>query len=244
VLPAGLTHTLDVVRDLGLRRTVRVASRWLLEREFHIVAGTVDVDLDVAAPPGARCAVLREDDLPAFARGCPGMSGGEVRRRWREQQVCLVCWIGTEVAAYRWDAADAAYLPYLGRRVRGAPGDVLTVEARTLPGRRRAGAGSALVQARLRLARSHGARRLVGLVATWNRASLAWAAAVGWIPMGVVGYRRAGWRRRYFVEGALRLEGDEVVLLPEAEPARPAPRRARGERADDGGGRGIRARGP
>jgi GNAT superfamily N-acetyltransferase len=215
LLRAGLTHTRDMVRDLGLRRSLRLAPRWLFAREFHVVATTVDVRLDFAAPPEARCDVLQEKDLIAFVRACPTMSVREVRRRWRGQQACLVCWIGTEVAAYRWDAAGAAYLPYLGRRLRGAPGDVVTIEARTLPGYRRTGAGSMLVQAELDLARGHAARRLVGLIAAWNRSSLAWSAAVGWIRLGVVGYRRAGWRRRYFVEGTIRLEGDDVVLLPE-----------------------------
>lgn len=215
MLRAGLTHTRDIVRDLGLRRSLRMVPRWLLAREFHVVGSSVDVRLDPVASLEARCDVLRETDLVAFVRACPAMSVREVRRRWREQQVCLVCWIGTEVAAYRWDAAGAAYLPYLGRRLRGAPGDVITIEARTLPGHRRTGAGRMLLQAKLDSARGHGARRLVGLIAAWNRTSLAWSAAVGWFHLGVVGYRRAGWRRRYFVEGALRLEGDDVVILPE-----------------------------
>jgi GNAT superfamily N-acetyltransferase len=198
LLRAGLTHTRDIVRDLGLWRTIRVAPGWLLAREFHVVATRVDAHLDRMAPPAARCAVLQEREAIAFARACPGLSVREIRRRWREGQVCLVCWIGTEVAAYRWDAPGGAYLPYLGRRLRGAPGDVVTIEARTLPGHRRVGAGSALLQARLHLARGHGAERLVGLVATWNRASLAWAAAVKWCHLGAVGYRWAGWRWRYF----------------------------------------------
>ncbi len=192
-----------------------MAPRWLLAREFHVVAGAIDARLDVAALPAARYDVLQEKDLIAFVQACPAMSIRGVRRRWREQQVCLVCWIGPEVAAYRWDAAGAAYLPYLGRRFRGAPGDVITIEARTLPGHRRAGAGTMLLQAKLDSVRGHGARRLVGLIASWNRTSVAWAAAVGWFHLGVVGYRRVGWRRRYFVEGALRLEGDDVVILPE-----------------------------
>jgi hypothetical protein len=192
-----------------------MAPGWFLGREFHVVATAIDVRVDVAAPPAARCDVLREKDLIAFVRACPAMSAREVRRRWGEQQVCLVCWIGTEVASYRWDTAAATYLPYLGRRLRVAPGDVITLETRTLPGHRRTGAGSVLLKAKLDSVRGHGVRRLVGLVAAWNRPSLAWAAAVGWAQLGVVGYRRVGWRRRYFVEGALRLEGDDVVILPD-----------------------------
>jgi hypothetical protein len=154
----------------------------------------------------------------------------EVRRRWRQDQVCFVCWIGREVAAYRWHAAGRIYLPYLGRVLRGAPEDIVAIEARTLPEYRRTRAGLLLAKAELQFARQHGARRVVGLIAAWNRASLAWAGSVGWFHLGVVGYRRAGWRRRYYTAGALRLEGNEVVVLPEEgfsaarDPVAPDPR--------------------
>jgi GNAT superfamily N-acetyltransferase len=213
---ASLTHTRDIIRDLGLRRGLEMGSRWLRARRFHLLASPIDATLDLPAPPGARCEVLHERDLRAFVRGGGAASAREVRRRWRAQEECLVCWIAGEVAAYRWDATCAAYLPYLGRRLRGAPGDGLVLECRTLPGRRRTGAGSLLVQARLERGRRLGTRRLVGLVAEWNQPSLAWAAGLGWSRTGVVGYRWTGWGRRYFVEGALRLEGDEVIVLPAA----------------------------
>jgi hypothetical protein len=80
-------------------------------------------------------------------------------------------------------------------------------------GRRRRGAGSLLVEARFARSRRQGIRRHVGLIAEWNRPSLAWAAGLGWSQLGAIGYR---WtlRGRRFAEGALRLDGDEVVVLP------------------------------
>ena len=212
---ATLTHARDMVRDLGVRRSLRVAPRWLIARDFHVLATRVDTRLELPAPREARCDVLGETDLAAFVRACPEVSVREARRRWRLDHVCLVCWIGREVAAYRWSAAEAAYLPYLGRVLRGAPGDIVIIEARTLPDHRRAGAGLLLAQAELQYARRHGARRVVGLIAAWNHPSLAWAETAGWIYLGAVGYRRAGWRRQYFVAGAVRLDGEEVVVLPE-----------------------------
>jgi hypothetical protein len=191
-----------------------MAPHWLRERRFHVWTTPTDARFDLADLPGARSDVLQERDLRVFLRACREVSAREVRRRWRAQQECLVCWIGPEVAAYRWDGTGGTYLPYLGSRLRGAPGDVVVIECRTLPGRRRAGASSLLVQARLDRARRQGARRLIGLVAAWNQASLAWSAAVGWSNVGTVGYRWTGWGRRYYVEGALRLEGGEVVVLP------------------------------
>jgi hypothetical protein len=173
------------------------------------------VTLEERSLLAARVSDAALKDLPAFARACPAVSVREVRRRWRQDQVCFVCWIGGEVAAYRWHAAGATYLPYLGRVLRGAPGDIVVIEARTLPGHRRTRAGLLLAQAELQFARQHGAQRVVGLIAAWNRASRAWADAAGSFHLGAVGYRRAGWRRRYFTAGDVRLEGDEVVVLPD-----------------------------
>jgi len=215
VLRAKLIHARDIIRDLGLSRGLRMGPRWLHARRFHVLASPLDATLDVAAPPGARCAVLDERDLPAFVRGAGAMSAREVRRRWRAQEECLVCWIEGEVSAYRWDGRGTADLPYLGRRLRVAPDDGIVLECRTLPGRRRTRAGTLLVQARLERARALGIRRLVGLVAEWNQPSLAWAAGLGWSRLGVVGYRWTARGRRYLVEGALRLDGDELVVLPE-----------------------------
>jgi GNAT superfamily N-acetyltransferase len=216
VLRTHLIHARDIIRDLGLRRGLGMGPRWLQARRFHLVASPIDATLDVAPLTGARCEVLTERDLWAFVRGCQAVSAREVRRRWRARAECLVCWIDGEVAAYRWDTAGTAYLPYLSRWLRGAPGDGLVLECRTLPGRRRTGAGSLLVEARFARARRQGIRRHVGLIAEWNRPSLAWAAGLGWSQLGAIGYRWTLRGRRYFAEGALRLDGDEVAVLATA----------------------------
>ena len=216
MLRTHLIHARDIIRDLGLRRGLGMGPRWLQARRFHLVASPIDATVAVAPLPGARCEVLTERDLRAFVRGCQAVSAREVRRRWRAREECLVCWIDGEVAAYRWDTAGTAYLPYLSRWLRGAPGDGLVLECRTLPGRRRTGAGSLLVEARFARARRQGIRRHVGLIAEWNRPSLAWAAGLGWSQLGAIRYRWTLRGRRYFAEGALRLDGDEVAVLPPA----------------------------
>jgi GNAT superfamily N-acetyltransferase len=217
VLRAKLIHARDIIRDLGLSGGLRMGPRWVHARRFHVLASPLDATLDVAAPPGVRCAVLGERDLQAFVRGADGVSAREVRRRWRAHEECLVCWMEGEVLAYRWDGRGVADLTYLGRRLRVAPDDGVVLECRTLPGRRRTGAGTLLVKARLERARALGIRRLVGLVAEWNQPSLAWAAGLGWSRVGVVAYHWTVRGRRYVVEGALRLDGDELVVLPATE---------------------------
>ena len=156
MLRTHLIHARDIIRDLGLRRGLGMGPRWLQARRFHLVASPIDATLDVAPLAGARCEVLTERDLWAFVRGCQAVSAREVRRRWRARAECLVCWIDGEVAAYRWDATGTAYLPYLSRWLRGAPGDGLVLECRTLPGRRRRGAGSLLVRGPVRARPSAG----------------------------------------------------------------------------------------
>jgi hypothetical protein len=76
--------------------------------------------------------------------------------------------------------------------------------------------GASSFEAQFARARRQGIRRHVGLIAEWNRPSLAWAAGLGWSQLGAIGYRWTLRGRRYFVEGALRLDGGEVVVLPPA----------------------------
>jgi GNAT superfamily N-acetyltransferase len=156
-----------------------------------------------------------------FVAGCPELTAGEIRRRWVAGMECLVLRRGCGIAAYRWDvtaAVGALYLPYLGGIVRLAPGDVLVYDTRTLRTSRRLRLGAELLAAAVERARTRGDRRLVGLIATWNHASLRWADQLGWERLGTVGYRRAGLRRRYFATGAMAVVGREVRFLPSAEP--------------------------
>jgi GNAT superfamily N-acetyltransferase len=91
--------------------------------------------------------------------------------------------VARAIVAYRWDLTGPArplHLPYLRRSVRLALGDALVYDLRTLPASRRLRLGTELVTAAVERARRRGARRCVGLIAAWNRASLPWAELLGW----------------------------------------------------------------
>jgi GNAT superfamily N-acetyltransferase len=144
---------------------------------------------------------------------CPELTAREIRRRWAAGLECMVLWQDSVIATYRWDAiwsVGPIYLPYLDRFLRLAPGDSLVYDTRTLPASRRLRLGAELVSAAVERARQQGARRLVGLVAAWNRASLRWAEGLGWKRLGSVGYRHVGLRRRYFAKGSMAIVDGEI----------------------------------
>jgi GNAT superfamily N-acetyltransferase len=214
-LRARLTNVADVVRTLGVREGLAVAPAWLLvQREFVAVAWPIPPAApEVPLRPGVRCAVLDEASLPAFMAHCPELTVQEIRRRWAAGLECMVLWHDSAIATYRWDATWSAgpiHLPYLDRFLRLAPGDSLVYDTRTLPASRRIRLGAELVTAAVERARRKGAKRLVGLIAGWNRASLSWAGGLGWKRLGTVGYRRVGLRRRYFATGSMAIVDGEI----------------------------------
>ncbi len=218
-----LTRLDDLVRTLGPRRSLSVLPAWLfLRREFVAVARPIPA-LPEAGPAraGARWTVLDETGLRAFVAGCPELTAREIRRRWAAGIDCMVLWHAGAIVAYRWDvtgSAGAFHLPYLDRSVRLDPGDALVYDTRTLPASRRLRLGAELVTAAVERARRRGARRYMGLVAAWNRASLQWAELLGWERLGTVGWRRAGLRRRYFATGAMAIVDGEIRFPPRAAP--------------------------
>jgi GNAT superfamily N-acetyltransferase len=196
-----------------------VGAAWLLRRrEFVAVAWPIPPEPEEGPGRlGARSGILDEPGLPAFVAECPELTAREIRQRWAAGLECLVLWHEEAIAAYRWDATWAAgplYLPYLGLTVRLAPGDSLVYDTFTRAASRRLRLGAELVNAAVARARGRGVRRCVGLVAAWNRASLGWAEHLGWEVLGTVGYRRVGFRRRYFATGGMAIAGDEVHFPP------------------------------
>ena len=218
-----LTRLADLVRTVGPRRSLTVLPVWLLlRREFVVVVTPIPALPEVApARAGMGCTVLDEAGLRAFVARCPEMTEREIRLRWSVGIECKVLWHEGAIVAYRWDvtgAVGAFHLPYLGRAVRLDPGDALVYDTRTLPASRRLRLGAELVAAAVEHARRRGARRYLGLIATWNRASLQWAELLGWERLGTVGWRRVGLRRRYFATGVMAIVDGEIRFPPRSAP--------------------------
>lgn len=213
-LRARLVGALDTVRVMGALRAATEVPRWLLQREFIVLAGDLRRDRPRPGdpPPGLRLEVLTAEDVPALARLHPTMPESEVRRRWAEGQECTVGWIGEAAAYYRWDTAAPAYLGYLGKTFVPPPLTTLTLDVRTHPRFQGRGIGAfgAAFASRRSLERGH--RQRVGLVARWNRHVVRYNVALGAAIRGTVGYRHAGLRRIYFATGDVRIAGNEIRL--------------------------------
>lgn len=219
-LRARVHHVLDTIRAVGVRGAVSEIPRWIIRREFIVLDADLRGTKSPAGSPPAdlRLALLTPADVPSLARLHPMMSHEEVHRRWREQQECIVGWVGTAPAYYRWDSAGPAYLGYLRRTFRPPPFTVLTLDVRTHPrfqGQRIGLFGADFVN-RLSLERGH--RRRLGLVARWNRHVVRYNLAIGASVRGTVGYRHTIVRRPYFATGDVRIEGDTIALGPSPAP--------------------------
>jgi hypothetical protein len=214
-LRARLDDVLYTVRAVGVRGLVTEVPRWLVRREFLVLVGDLrDVRSPSGFPPAdLRLALLTPEDVPSLAPFHPRMSASEVQRRWREGQECLVGWIGSVPAYYRWDCSGPAYLSYLRKTLHPPPGTVLTLDVRTHPRfqGQRIGAFGAAFANRLGLERGH--RYRLGLVARWNRHVVRYNRAIGARAHGSVGYWQAVVRRLYFATGRIHIEGERVLVV-------------------------------
>lgn len=211
---ARLGEVLDTVPAVGARGAVTEVPRWLVRREFIVLAGNLhDAKPPPGSPPGSlRLALLTATDVPSLTQLHPTMSDSEVRRRWAEGQECIVGWIGMAPAYYRWDSAGPAYLGYLHKTFCPPPLTILTLDVRTHPrfqGQRIGVFGAAFANRRS-LERGH--LRRVGLIARWNRHVVRYNLAIGASARGTVGYWHTGVRRLYFATGDVHVEGNMVSL--------------------------------
>jgi GNAT superfamily N-acetyltransferase len=211
-----LSRLRDAYRAQGPQLPL-VAARWLVRPEYLVIVR----DLGRGTPTfeardDVRWAPLGEADLPALLEISPTLTEADVRRLWAEGQECLTAWIGDTPVFYRWDSAGPSYLPYLDRTFLPRPGDLLLSQVFTHPAYRTRGllsASSALVVPR---ARERGARRVVALVAWWNRPTLHVARdKYRHTVAGTVGYWHLGPWRRYFTTGLVRLDGHGGIRVDE-----------------------------
>ena len=191
------------------------AARWMVRPEYVVIVR----DLGRGTPTfetrdDVRWALLGEADLPALLAISPTLTEADVRRLWAERQECLAAWIGDTLVFYRWDSARPAYLPYLGRTFLPRPGDLLLSQVFTHPAYRTRGLLSASSPLVVPRARERGARRVVALVAWWNRPTLHVARdKYRHTVAGTVGYWQLGPWRRSFATGAVRLVGRTGVRV-------------------------------
>jgi hypothetical protein len=204
----------ETVQLLGWR-LAWVGPLWAVRPRYLVLTRSLDGPLPPVPPrPDLRCSTLTEADVPSLTAVDPGLDIAEIRRRLDEGQACHLYWIGESLAHYRWEATRLAYLPYLGLTLRLLPGDMCSTWTFTAPAFRGAGLMTVTSPASLHRMHAQGARRAVSVVAWWNTPSMrVTRQTAGRAVVGAVGCWRIGRWRRYFAEGAVRLDGHRAFHI-------------------------------
>jgi RimJ/RimL family protein N-acetyltransferase len=212
--PMGLLRRArDISADLGWRRTLGLAPRWLVRRRYLALEAWLEAAHVEEHPAELRATPLGDADWPALAELDPTMTREEVARRRGEGQECVLGWWNDELVHHRWTSTMPVYLPYLGRVLRPLPGDQIVVGVYTSPRYRGHHVTSVVMHEDMRRAHARGLRRLVWLAAWWNARSLKIAEQVASRVVGTVEYWAVGRLRRYAATGGVRIERDGAVVI-------------------------------
>ena len=213
----------EVTAELGWRRALAVAPRWLVSRRYLVFVSDLRAPQPDSVPPAElRVTLLRDPDPGTMPALDAAMAPREAERRLGEGQWCLLGWWGADLAHCRWESSRPTYLPYLAQVLRPLPGDLLVASIWTAPRYRGRGVASAVMMVGVERARAAGYSRLVWLTAWWNAPSLRLVPKVtGPRLVGTVGCRGLGRARRWFVTGDARLDRDGSVVVLAAPPIDP-----------------------
>jgi hypothetical protein len=207
----------DVCRNFGLCRAVRLAVGWLVRREFLVFVRELDRDAPLPVPDDSiRWVDYSDENIALLLQLNPALARREIARRRREGQACELAFSGDSPVHYRWTARFPAYLPYLGKTLVVDTGDVLVTDLFTHPASRGRGVHRQSVRRSVMTARQSGSRRHLSLVAKWNAPVLSTAHKTGAHLVGSVGFWNFGFFRYFFATGSVALEQNRVRILPTA----------------------------
>ena len=213
-----LFRLLDAHRALGLGRLLWVAPQWLLRQEYVVFVKDLRLPLpEVPARESLRWTGLTEAQIDRLLAINPALSEAEIRRRLKEGQECLLCWMGESLVYYRWDATASPYLPFLGKTLRFLQGDTFATDVFTHPAFRGRGIQTASSIMALHRARDLGLSRFITMPAWWNAPSLQVnLQKTGGSVVGTVGFWNAGLWRYYFATGDVCLDDNaNIHIRPE-----------------------------
>lgn len=209
---------LDANRTLGLRRLLWVAPQWLVRQEYLVLVKDLRLPLpEVPAHGSLRWTGFAEAQIDRVLAINPSLSEAEIRRRLKEGQECLLCWMGESLVHYRWDAPASPYLPYLDKTLRYLQGDIFATDVFTHRAFRGRGIQTASSIMALYRARDLGLSRFITMPAWWNVPSLRVnVQKTGRSVAGTVGFWNAGLWRHYFTTGNVYLDDSgDIRIRPE-----------------------------
>ncbi|KAB2888835.1 MAG: GNAT family N-acetyltransferase [Desulfobulbaceae bacterium] len=154
---------------------------------------------------GLTLATIADSERDAYERFRGG--GIDCRRLLQSGKRCWVLRSGSEIVSSCWTATDFAEIPYLGLRIRLAPGQVYLFDTYTAPACRGRSHASRLVAELARTCLQQGERAVISAVLPENRGGMTLFGRLGFRQAGVVGYFGIGPWRREFCRSAI--EPDE-----------------------------------
>lgn len=158
-------------REVWQALAERTVYRLVRMERMLVIAQDLEHVRDVAPPPGVAIRPIADGDWTAFATLVPQRDFDRFRTLVTNGHTCLVAWRGAQPIGYTWYTSrltpDVSQLP-----IPLPPTGAYLWDVYVVPAERSGGIGSALVTARLRLARDAGFREGWRIIAPSNRPSL------------------------------------------------------------------------
>jgi ubiquinone/menaquinone biosynthesis C-methylase UbiE len=194
----------EVLRDSGPRSLWFKVLGELVYRRALMCARPLDAPTARApqVPPGVELGELEVAELDAYLALCRDADRAAIRDRLTEGQRCFVARRDGRLLHVTWTATGHAWIDYLDRELRLAPGDVYVFGSFSAPEARRSGVSIAVVEAIATRLHAEGRRRMLCIVVPENRAAVAAIPSWNQVPVGYMRTIRLGSRRWHF--GAFR----------------------------------------
>jgi GNAT superfamily N-acetyltransferase len=177
---AALGYRSEGIRGVWKAAATRSLHRVLRVGRLIVFAHSLNRDLDPSLPPGIRVTRATDDELTLLGTIAGQRDVSRFRSLVRNGRYCLIAWRGDQPLGYAWVAAGVGPDVMLWPLPLEFPADAAYLwNLYVLPSERSNGIGTALAQARLRLAQELGFREGWRMVAPSNRPSLRTVAKSG-----------------------------------------------------------------
>ena len=198
-LSRALRRAAEVTREEGL------ASLWykILGETFYRRAVLIERPLDQPIQPVSprvpvAISLLAENQVDEYCSFRPEADPAEMRQRLEAGRRCFVARHEGQIVHACWTMGGEAWIGYLDRRIRLAPGEVYICESFTDPEFRGQNIAPARVAWMAQYYKDAGYQRLVAIIMPENRAAFRPPEKVGFRPIGLMGYVKLGpWRHNF-----------------------------------------------
>lgn len=155
-----------------------------------------------------------EDNCSHIMAVRPGFYTREIlMKRFQEEHICFLGWLEDKPVHLRWNFVGSIYLPYLGRTLCLAPGEIWADEGYTSPLYR----GRGIYDYASRHVRSslyaQGFKRISNTFASWQHSLQMQSQYLGMERIGEAKYLNLFGFKKYFWQGGVVDCGDQTIIL-------------------------------